>query len=466
MSDRGTTVAVLDIGKTNAKVALIDRDTGTELALRTAANAARPDGPYPHADVDRLWDFACDALASLGRGHRIDGIAITAHGAAGALLSGAEDGDGLALPVLDYEHDGPDTLAAEYDAARPPFAETFSPRLPCGLNLGAQLFWQQRRFADAFAGARRFLTYPQYWAWRLTGAMATERTSLGCHTDLWRPAAGSWSSLVERMGWAGLMAPVGSAGDVARLRSGLARRLGLDPALPVASGIHDSNASLLPHLRARRPPFTVVSSGTWVIVMGVGGGMDRLDPRRDGLANVDADGNPVPCARFMGGREFALLAGDTPATPDAADLDAVIAGGVMALPGFAPGVGPFPGSEGRWTVPPESLSPGRRAAAASLYAALVTTECMAIAGAGGPVVIEGPLAGNGLYCAALAALSGRPVGTASGRTGTSQGAALLLPGQAAAPPDARPATPLDHPGLDAYAAAWRRRAGAGPRRAS
>ena len=60
------------------------------------------------------------------------------------------DGD-LALPVLDYEHDGPEQLAADYDAARPPFAETGTPRLPIGLNLGAQLFWQARAFPEAFA---------------------------------------------------------------------------------------------------------------------------------------------------------------------------------------------------------------------------------------------------------------------------------------------------------------------------
>ena len=41
---------------------------------------------------------------------------------------------------------GPDELAAEYDAVRPGFAETGSPRLPAGLELGAQVFWQFRCF--------------------------------------------------------------------------------------------------------------------------------------------------------------------------------------------------------------------------------------------------------------------------------------------------------------------------------
>ncbi len=70
--------------------------------------------------------------------------------------------------MLDYEHDGPDALAAEYDAVRPPFSETGSPRLPLGLNLGAQIFWQERRFPERFANVAAILTYPQYWTFRLT----------------------------------------------------------------------------------------------------------------------------------------------------------------------------------------------------------------------------------------------------------------------------------------------------------
>jgi len=35
----------------------------------------------------------------------------------------------------------------------------------------------------------------------------------------------------------------------------------------VFCGVHDSNASLLPHLGSRQAPFTIVSTGTWVILM-------------------------------------------------------------------------------------------------------------------------------------------------------------------------------------------------------
>ncbi|RWQ66318.1 MAG: carbohydrate kinase, partial [Mesorhizobium sp.] len=134
-------IAVIDIGKTNAKVALVDLADMREVALRRMANAPVADGPYPHHDVELLWSFILDSLAGINREQRIDAISITTHGATGVLVDAAGE---LALPVLDYEFAGPDTLAEDYDAVRPAFTETGTPRLPVGLNLGAQFFWQQR----------------------------------------------------------------------------------------------------------------------------------------------------------------------------------------------------------------------------------------------------------------------------------------------------------------------------------
>jgi hypothetical protein len=84
------------------------------------------------------------------------------------------------------------------------------PLLPAGLNLGRQLYWQQANFPAEFARARHILMYPRYWAWRLSGKLASEVTSLGCHTDLWAPEENAWSSLVERQGWTALFPPLQS----------------------------------------------------------------------------------------------------------------------------------------------------------------------------------------------------------------------------------------------------------------
>ena len=311
-------VAVFDIGKTNIKLVVFDRG-GAILAERSAPNAPlAPDAtwPYLRLDTGRAWAFLIGALKDLGARFSIEAISIAAHGAAGVLVTD----EGEALPAVDYEFDIDGDVAAEYDKVRPPFEETLSPNLPRGLNLGRQVYYLQRQFPTEFAGARAFLAYPQYWSWRLSGVPATEFTSVGSHTDLWRPKEGRLSSMVDKLGWRRLFPPMRKAWDtLGTLKPEIAAATGLAPNVRVVCGAHDSNASLVPHLMSRRDPFTVISTGTWVIIMAVGG-KSRLDPEADMLANVDVRGVPVPTARFMGGREFAILAGDTPADADEADV--------------------------------------------------------------------------------------------------------------------------------------------------
>ncbi len=450
------TVLVLDIGKTNAKAVLVDGATLAEIDVMTTPNRVLPGPPYPHADTEALWRFILDAARTMQVRHGVGAIAVTAHGATAALADAA---GGLALPVIDYEFAGPDEFTAEYDAVRPPFAETGSPRLPAGLNLGPQLYWQFRRFPAEAARVASILMYPQYWTMRLSGVRASERTSLGCHTDLWDPHAGRFSSMVERLGWSGLMPPLRRAADVlGPVAAEVAAATGLDPATPVHCGIHDSNASLLPHLVAGKPPFAVVSTGTWVICMAIGGRRVELDAARDTLINVNAFGDPVPSGRFMGGREWSRLTEGREATVTAADVEAVLGRHVMLFPAVEPGSGPFAGRAHRWSLPEAEIAPGERAVAASWYLALMTGVCLELIGAEGPAVVEGPLAANARFTEMLSALyPGGLLPPSPTSTGTSAGAALLAlaPGAGRGTSDAVAPAHLRAPRLAAYAARWR-----------
>jgi sugar (pentulose or hexulose) kinase len=386
--------------------------------------------------------------------HAIDALTVTTHGAAAALLDRSGK---LALPVLDYEHDGPDALAEAYDAARPDFAETGSPRLPLGLNLGAQLFWQLKTFPDLADRIARVVTYPQYWVWRLTGIAVNEVTSLGCHTDLWVPASGTFSSLVDRLDLRQRMAPVRRPADrIGTISPDLATRIGLDPATPVFCGIHDSNASLYPHLARRRAPFSVVSTGTWVISMAIGSRAVSLDPSRDTLINVNAFGAPVPSARFMGGREFEIVSTGYDATFTERNVAAVLDRAIRLLPSVEPQSGPFQGRSASWTEDAGRLTDGERFAALSFYLALMTATCLEMIGAEGLVVTEGPFIRNRLFLMMLAAASNRPVaGAGDSATGTSIGAALLTRPAAAGPPVADTEMIGPEPRLAEYARKWR-----------
>lgn len=453
MSEPGI-IVVIDIGKTNAKLVEVDPETRAVISVRTTANTVRTDGPYPHFDTDALWQWLLDGLADIARKNAVATISVTAHGACAALTAA----DRLSLPIIDYEFDGPEEVRAAYRAVCGDFTETLSPDLPNGLNVGRQLFWLSRKFPERFAETEAILPYPQYWVWRLTGRKVSEVTTIGCHTDLWAPEAGTFSRFAIREGWDRLFPPLVKAWDtVGPIAPEVARRTGLTPTCRVVAGIHDSNASLLPHLLTRPVPFAVLSTGTWTIVLAPGGSIEHLDPERDCLANVDAFGRAVPSTRFMAGREFGILSGGSEAEPDDRDMSRVVADQIMALPAFAPGTGPFGKGKGHWTVDPAGLSPGERVAAASLYAALVSETCLSLAGARGPVVVEGRFARNRLFLAALAQRVPRPVLAEPDATGTVDGATLLAfgPNTRLAPKDAPPITPLAID-LAPYADTWQR----------
>jgi sugar (pentulose or hexulose) kinase len=448
-------VAVFDVGKTNIKVVVFDRG-GEVLAERGHPNGSvLPDAfwPYRRLDTESAWAFLVGALKELGAQFPIEAISISAHGAAGVLV-GDKD---AALPAVDYEFDIDAAIAAEYDRIRPPFEETLSPYLPRGLNLGRQVYFLQRRFPAEFAAARAFLAYPQYWAWRLSGVPATEFTSIGSHTDLWRPLEGELSSMVIKLGWRRLFPPMRKAWDtLGTLKPELAAATGLAPIVRIICGAHDSNASLVPHLLSRREPFTVISTGTWVIIMAVGG-TARLDPKADMLANVDVRGEPVPTARFMGGREFAVLAGDTPADADEADVAGVIASGALALPAFSDQGGPFGARKGRIEGGPPA-TPEARAALATLYAALMTAHMLRRLEAPGELIVEGGFARSPAFAAVLARLMpGRRVVVAPVSAGAAAGAAMLARwGESHPSPRLEPARVWNLPGLEAYRDRWER----------
>ena len=442
------TVAVLDIGKTNVKLAVFDQ--GRLLWEKSAPNRVLSGPPYPHEDVEAAWAFFVDALHEAGRAHEITALVPTAHGAAGALIGASE----LAAPVMDYEFPDVEEVEPDYAKIRPPFSESLSPKVPAGLNLGRQLAYQKWRCPDLFAKARHFIGYPQYWAWRLSGVAVLEVTLLGAHTDLWAPRKGQVSSLVKALGVDHLLTPLRRAFDpLGPIKPEIADATGLAPETQVFCGIHDSNASLLPYLVSRQAPFTVLSTGTWVILMCVGLSLDQLDPRDDTLANVDALGRPIACGRFMGGREFAVIAGGG-RNPDLDAIERVIASGALALPCFSGQGGPYATTKG---VVVGDVAATDRAALATLYCALISDLMLTRMGAtGADLIVDGTFVGNPAFCELLGALRPKQrIFAPKDTAGTARGAAMLAhwpPDHPIAAPTRVPAASIN--GLDAYRDAW------------
>jgi L-fuculokinase len=416
-------ICVIDVGKTHSKITVLERETAAVTWSVECESGVRMGVGFRELDAAGIEKWLIRKLRSAPDKERIRTIVPVAHGAAAALVD--RRGNLLALP--DYEDSAFDSVRTAYAELRDPFYATLSPSLPRGLNLGIQLFYLQCHHPALFEQTHTILLYPQYWAWRLSGVRAREITSLGCHTDLWLPLETRFSQVAAWQGWAELFPPLRRANDVlGTLSSEVATATGLDPACRVLCGIHDSNASYLGQLAALSPdqPLTVISSGTWTLIMCRGGDLERLRPDLDMLANIDVYGIPLSTARFMGGREYQAIAGpDKSVLPNEHALQRVIDAKAFALPSFASAGGPFAGVKGE-LIHTEHLKSQDRAALATSYLALMSDLLADYLGASGDIVIDGPLADNRLYGLVLAAL--RPGDQVYQSTAAAPGAYYLV----------------------------------------
>jgi len=456
---------VLDVGKTHAKLTMWAPD-GVLIARRSRPNAVIAMGEYCALDAAAIEAWAAATLKEFARLGPVGTIVPVAHGAAAALIQSER----LVCSPVDYEQPIPAATRARYDAERDHFSLTGSPALPDGLNLGAQLFWLEQLMPSLARSDVAIIPWPQYWAWLLSGVAASEVTSLGCHTDLWRPAESRPSALSVARGWADRLAPLRRADEVLGvLRREWVARTGLPADTEVLCGLHDSNAALLAargFAQIADHEATVVSTGTWFVALrsrGALADLERLEvPEcRDCLINIDAYGKLIPSARFMGGRELELLMAHCGErldhVPDQARiLDAVsevVSSGSMALPTLTPGLGPYPHAAHRWCG--ELMQPDPHRAACGLYAALTMDTALALIDAREVILVEGRFAEAEVFVRALAAL--RPdtrVYVSPAHDGVPYGALRLSNPRLPPPGKLRRVEPLAID-LVAYADRWR-----------
>jgi sugar (pentulose or hexulose) kinase len=420
----GPNAIILDVGRTHAKVSVVT-PAGRVLAERRMATPTCRTALYTAIDTDMVFDWLLLQLKGLSS-FGIDRIMPVAHGAACAFL---DENLTLVQPVQDYESALPPAFAEAYARARPAFDETLSPPLPKGLNLGAQIFWHARRDPRIFSRVRWILTYPQYWTWRLSGALTSELTSLGCHSDLWSPARGDFSSLAYREDWVRRFPPLSKAWEAAGvLHPQLARLTGLPADTRVCAGLHDSGAALASLLGGWRTDTTLpalLSTGTWFIAMAPGAPLQGLQAERDCMGAVDVFGHAVPCARFMGGRAFELITrGQAVPRIQPESLMEVMRQSALALPSFLEAGGPYPGLRGEIRNLAHDC-PAARTALGTLYQALLSVTCLGMIQSGRTLLIEGMAAHNPLLCGLIAALHDGPVLCNPAASGVTQGAAAL-----------------------------------------
>lgn len=449
-------LAVFDLGKTNSKLFVLSRAGELLDEQRTKPVWLDHNGKSVLDDA-RLFNWMRAALAEAVAKYDVANMIVSAHGCTFALVRG--EGEQL-HPILDYEQEIPDAVATEIDPRLPDFSETYTPHLPLGFCIARHIYWLEAEDPEMFERTDAILCYPQYWGWRFTGNGVSEYSYLGAHSQLWAPLKRDYSGLVGELGWRELFPEIVPAGAIIG-STDVSLPDGSRRTVTVHNGVHDSNAALAYYRMTGQSGFTIVSTGTWVIIINLDCPLNALDQERDMIANVTVLGEPAPSLRFMGGREYDLISDSWTNPISMAAVQSVMRRGIYAMPSWAAG-GPF--SETKGSIVGGTVEGEERAAVAALYVIMMTDLSLDLIRSTNTLIVDGGLSKMDLFNQALGQL--RPTQKVLRSTmseGSATGAAAIAFKALGLSPfkdETQEVAAGNIPGLEAYRDEWRKRADA------
>jgi sugar (pentulose or hexulose) kinase len=307
-------IAVVDIGMTNKKIALYDdKLTQHEAWYNNFPPRMIPSpggGSLPAHDLEAMEDWFTRILREGAKKYPLRAIAVTTHGA--TFVCVGEDGK-PSLPCIYYTHEpGEDFHRRFYERFGAPEVlqeRTGTPYLKGMINTAKGIFFAREVFPEALNRSVHLLQYPQYWGYRFTGKTGAEGTYMGCHSYLWDHPGRCLSPVAESLGVSAIMPrQIGNSWDaLGTINRDFAAKTGLKEDTLVTMGIHDSNASLLPHFAKKgEGGFVLNSTGTWCVIMNpvLRYGFAPEELGKVVFFNISAFGRPVKTAIFLGGQEF------------------------------------------------------------------------------------------------------------------------------------------------------------------
>lgn len=251
--------AVFDIGKTNKKILLFNKDFKVISEEEQKFSLVTDEDGYECDDIELIEAWIREQVSRLALSEVYDLTAVnfTTYGATLVYLD--ENGNRL-TPVYNYlkpiDEKIAEHLYRRYGGRDEFCRRTASPALEM-LNSGIQILWLRSTHPDIFCRVRHILHFPQYLSYLLTGKIFSEHTSIGCHTALW-----DFDDMVYHK-WTsdyGLKlpdpVPVSTLTEISI--EGKKIKIGI--------GIHDSSSSLAPYFGNERK-FILLSTGTWCINM-------------------------------------------------------------------------------------------------------------------------------------------------------------------------------------------------------
>ena len=295
--------AIFDIGKTNKKFFLFDKDYKEVYKEYIHFDEIKDEDGFPIENLKALQDWLKNVFEKIIKNskYNVEAINFSTYGA--SLVHIDENGDVL-TPLYNYTKPIDQKIIDSFIEKYGP-KEDFLTATGCFdlslLNSGLQLYWIKYTKPEIFKKIKFSLHLPQYLSYIFTGIALSEYTSIGCHTALWDYSKKDYHKWVYKEKLNHLLPTIVSTETSINMNYNGKR-------IKIGVGIHDSSAALLPYVRSINKNFVLVSTGTWSIALNpfTQQPISKNIQDKDFINYMRINGKPVKATRLFLGNEYKI----------------------------------------------------------------------------------------------------------------------------------------------------------------
>ncbi|WPR71144.1 FGGY family carbohydrate kinase [Flavobacterium sp. NG2] len=255
-------IAVFDIGKTNKKMFLFDKDFKVVQTDSIRFDEVVDDDNDPCDDIESIEKWIKKEIETVQQENKftIKAINFSTHGASLVYLD--KEGERI-TPLYNYLKPLNMNFNAFYEmhgGVEEFSRKTASPAYGM-LNSGLQMYWLKNQKPHFWDKVESILHYPQYLSYLFSKKVTADFTSIGAHTAIWnfdKMEYHKWLSFEN------ISLPEPKPGKQACMSMVNGQEIA------IGKGLHDSSSSIIPLLESNEnsgKEFVLLSTGTWIICM-------------------------------------------------------------------------------------------------------------------------------------------------------------------------------------------------------
>ena len=293
-------IAIFDVGKTNKKLFLFDENYHILSEESTRLENIKDEDGFECENVHALTQWINTEFKKISSLDDFNIRAVNFSGYGASMVNINDIGKPI-TPLCSYLKPYPQSLKDKfyntYGGESLVSKQTASPVLG-SLNSGLQLYRLKYEQPKLFSQLKYALHLPQYLSFIISSVMASDITSVGCHTHLWDFGKNKYHDWVFAEGVQHKLAPIYNFDQTENIVNGTNK-------ISVGIGLHDSSAALIPYLKLFPEPFILLSTGTWCISLNPFNHsmLTDYELQNDCLCYLTYEGKPVKASRLFAGYE-------------------------------------------------------------------------------------------------------------------------------------------------------------------